>query len=155
MTSHADFHATMPTMRDHEGIWEGTYRHVDLNGEIEDRHATRVICEFPDDGPFAYIQRNLFTWKDGKTYEAVLEGTFRDGRLWWDTPTFKGYAWEYEGVIFLELERKDEPGATMRECILMGARPGDKEAVRTRTWHWFKKDGLFRRTLVEERRVSD
>ena len=151
---HADFHAAMPTMRHHAGVWEGTYRHVDADGQVLDSHASRVACEFPDEGPFAYIQRNRFTWEDGRTHEAVLEGTFRGGRLWWDAPTFHGYAWEHEGVVFLELERKDEPGATMREAILMGARPGEREDVRSRTWHWFRDGKLFRRTLVEERRTA-
>ena len=148
------FENAMPSMRLHEGIWEGKYRHVDVQGSTVDLHSTRVVCEFPESGPHAYIQRNFFRWEDGRTHEAVLEGTFRDGRLWWDTPTFHGYAWEHEGVIFLELERKDEVGATMREAILMGSRPGEREDVRARTWHWFRDGALFRRTLVEERRVG-
>ena len=55
---HSAFHAAMPTMRLHAGVWEGTYRHVDAQGAVVDMHATRVVCEFPDGGPFAYIQRN-------------------------------------------------------------------------------------------------
>jgi hypothetical protein len=149
MTAHADFHAAMPTMRSHEGIWEGHYRHIGRDGTLEDTHKTRVICEFPETGPTAYIQRNHFTWEDGRTYEAVLNGTFRDNRLWWDEPTFKGYAWEHGGVIFLELDRKDEPGSTMRECILMGA-----NGHRSRTWHWFRDGQLYRRTLADEVKVG-
>jgi hypothetical protein len=26
---------------------------------------------------------------------------------------------------------------------------------RARTWHWFKNDELFSRTLVDERKISD
>ena len=150
-----NFHSAMPSMRLHEGVWEGEYIHVDAAGEVLDRHTTRVSCEFPETGDFAYIQRNHFSWEDGRTHEAVLEATYRDGRLWWDTPTFHGYAWEHAGVVFLELERRDAPGTTMREAILMGDRPGERSEHRSRTWHWFRDGRLFRRTLVEERRLGD
>lgn len=149
MTAHEDFHTAMPTMRSHEGIWEGQYRHIDRDGTLKDIHRTQVRCEFPDSGPYVYIQHNRFTWETGRTAEAVLNGTFFNNRLWWDKPTFKGYAWEHEGVIFLELDRKDEPGSKMRECILMG-----EKGHRSRTWHWFRDGQLYRRTLVDEYKVG-
>jgi hypothetical protein len=147
-----NFRATMPAMFDHAGIWTGTYTHIAPDLTIIDQHESRVECVFPDDGPYAYIQHNLFTWADGRTARASLPGIFRDGRLWWDVETFYGSAWQsLDGEILLHLHRKDEPGASFREIILLG----EGGTYRTRTWHWFKNGRLIRRTLCEEVRGED
>ena len=144
------FRDAMPRMLDHAGTWIGTYTHLDAEARIIDRHASRVVCEFPETGPHPYIQHNTFTWDDGREVTATLPGTFRDGRLWWDTETFSGSAWEsHDGFILLNLDRKDEPGTRFHEIILMGE--GGRH--RTRTWHWLKDGRLIRRTLCEEARV--
>lgn len=71
----------------------------------------------------------------------------RDGRLWWDNDTFKGCGWEsHFGLILLNLERKDDPGANFYEIICLGS----DGLHRARTWHWFKDGKLFRRTLCDE-----
>lgn len=140
----------MPAMRKHEGVWAGIYTHVDIHGTILDRHETRIVCEFPAHGPYLYAQHNLFHWEDGKQLRNYLPGTYRDEKLWWDTPTFHGYAWEtHDDVIMLNLTRKDEPGAYFVETIILGS-----DTHRSRTWHWFKDGALYKRTLCEEQRVS-
>jgi hypothetical protein len=139
--------ATMPSMLRHAGLWQGTYRHLDAQGQLVDQHQASVRCVFPADGPFAYIQHNHFTWADGREVRAELPGVLRDGRLWWDTPTFAGSAWETaEGVILLKLDRKDEPGAHFVEVIVLGP----TGTHRARTWHWFRDGALYRRTLCDE-----
>jgi hypothetical protein len=146
------FAKLMPAMMAHEGVWEGIYRHVNLDGSLYDEHQARVTCEFPDSGPNPYIQHNLFTWSDGRTQTTTLPATYREGALWWDVTTFHGKAWETEsGLILLELWRKDLPGAWFWEIICL-AKGGQSRA---RTWHWFDANGqLFRRTLCDERRVG-
>jgi hypothetical protein len=144
--------AAMPAIMRHEGTWEGIYRRIDLDGAIVDRHRARIICTFPESGPYAYIQYNEFTWDDGRTQRAELPGILRDGKIWWDLPTFSGYAWEtLDGVLLLHLTRKDEPGATFIEAIVLA--PDGRS--RARTWHWFKSGRLYQRTLCDEARLPD
>lgn len=139
--------AAMPSILRHEGTWRGTYRHLDAHGGHEDQHESEVRCEFPEEGPVAYRQHNLFRWPDGREQRAVLEGELREGRLWWETPTFRGSAWEtHGGLILLDLERLDDPGARFYEIIVLG----DGGRRRARTWHWFKQGRLYRRTLCDE-----
>lgn len=139
-------------MRDHAGIWQGTYTHMDETAQILEQHQARVTCEFPTTGPYVYIQHNVFTYEDGREYRAELPGVFRDGRLWWDTKTFHGSAWEtHDGLILLNLTRKDVPGAIFFEVIMMG----DTGEHRARTWHWFKEGKLYKRTLCDERRIKE
>lgn len=120
------------------------------DGALVDQHDSRVVCEFPAEGPFAYIQHNHFLWPDGREVRATLPGVFRDGRLWWDLPTFAGCAWESDGLILLDLQRRDEPGAAFKEIIVMG----ETGTHRARTWHWFKDGALYRRTLCDETRFA-
>jgi len=119
--------------RAHEGVWEGIYTHINVAAEIEDQHATRVVCEFPDDGgEVFYCQHIQFRWADGRERNDLFEGIPRDGKLWYDTPTFHGFSWETDdGLILLNLQCKDEPGANFFEIIAMGE--GGKH--RARTWH--------------------
>lgn len=141
----------MPAMLAHEGVWNGTYRHIDLAGETVDLHQARVECIFPNNGPWAYIQKNLFTWDDGRERRVTLHGELRDAKLWFDHETFSGTSWETDkGLVLLDLDRKDDPGANFYEIICMGASGMD----RARTWHWFKDGKLFKRTLCDERRTS-
>ena len=145
----------MPAMLDHAGVWTGRYTHISPTLEVIDSHSSRVECLFPDNGPHAYIQHNHFTWDDGREHRATLPGTFRDGRLWWDVEAFHGSAWQSrDGEILLHLHRRDEPGASFREIILLGGTDADGVTYRTRTWHWFKDGRLIRRTLCEERRLA-
>lgn len=150
MSLRAELAGVFPSILRHEGAWVGIYTHLDAQARIVDRHEASVTCEFPDDGPFAYVQRNRFTWADGRVVESELPGVLRDGRLHWDVPTFRGSAWEGgEGTILLHLDRKDDPGAHFVEIIVLA--PDGR--TRARTWHWFKDGALIRRTLCDERRA--
>ena len=141
----------LPAMLLHEGVWEGTYRVIDLDGRVIDQHESRVVCLFPDDGPYAYVQKNRFTWKDGRVFEAEFGGELRGDRIFWDTDRFEGYGWAtLDDVVMLTLDRKDRPGESFTEIIVLAP----DRSHRARTWHWFKKGALYQRTLCDERRVS-
>lgn len=140
-----------PAMRAHEGLWEGTYRHLNAAGQLEDEHRARVLCEFPTTGAVFYRQTIRFSWSDGRTRDAAFDGFIRGDAVWFDTPTFQGRSWETgDGLVLLNLARKDEPGANFFEIICMG----EGGQSRARTWHWFRDGALYRRTLCDEVRVN-
>lgn len=146
----SEFRKAMPALVAHEGEWESIYRHVDLDFTLIDQHRMWTRCEFPDTGPYAYIQHNRLTWDDGRTAERSFGGVYRDGLIYWDTDRFSGYGWQtLEGVAMLRLNRKDEPGVHFIEAIMLG---GDGRS-RARTWQWFRDETPFRRTLCDEWRV--
>jgi len=142
--------SAFPAMRAHEGVWEGSYTHLDAAGAEIDRRAARVVCEFPASGAPFYIQHITFTWPDGRVREDRFDGLMEGDVVRFDTPTFTGKAWESEGVVLLHLDRKDEAGAHFVEAIILA--PDGQ--TRARTWHWFKDGRLIRRTLCDERRVG-
>jgi len=140
-----------PAHRAHEGIWTGTYRHVDAQGREEELITSHVTCLFPEEDGVFYRQIIHLTHPDGSVTEAGFDGVDKGDHLWFDTPTFIGKSWEtQDGVILLNLQRKDEPGAHFVEAIIMGE--GGK--YRARTWHWFKDGQLYRRTLCDEVRKA-
>jgi len=140
----------LPAMVLHEGVWKGRYSHLDAENRLIDEHNSIVRCEFPESGPYDYIQHNQFNWDDGREYQVELPGKLREDRLYWDTETFVGYAWQTtDNLILLNLDRKDEPNTRFFEMIVLS----DSRQHRARTWHWFKDDQLIRRTLCNESRV--
>lgn len=140
----------LPELVAHEGEWQGVYRHVDRDFTLIDQHHMWTRCEFPDHGPFAYIQHNRLWWADGRTQERTFGGVLRDGLVWWNTDRFTGYGWATrEGVAMLRLDRRDEPGVHFVEAIMLS---GDGR-TRARTWQWFRDGTPFRRTLCDEWRV--
>lgn len=147
-----DFAAAMPNMLRHEGKWEGTYCHVDCaTGALLDQHHMWTWCEFPDAGPYAYVQHNRLRWDDGTTREVEFGGVYRDGRIYWDTDRFTGYGWETEeGVLMLKLDRLDEPDSYYIEMIAIA--PDNR--TRARTWQWFKGGKPWKRTLCDEWRID-
>lgn len=146
-----DFRTAMPSMLRHEGEWEGIYRHVARDGALIDQHRMWTCCDFPIDGPFAYVQHNRLSWDDGRSEERVFGGAFVDGRLVWDTDRFRGHGWETaEGVVLLRLDRKDEPGVHFIETILLAS----DGATRARCWQWFEDGRPTRRTLCDEWRIA-
>jgi hypothetical protein len=145
------FADTMPNMLCHAGEWEGIYRHVSRDFELVDEHRMWTKCEFPVDGPHAYVQTNRLTWGDGRTEERRFGGAFRDGLLHWDTDRFSGTGWEtHGGVVMLRLDRKDVADAHFTEMIELSA-DGNSRA---RTWQWFEAGQPVRRTLCDEWRVA-
>lgn len=139
-----------PAMRAHEGVWEGTYTHLDAQGREIDRHGARVVCEFPASGDPFYVQHIRFEWPDGRVREDRFDGRIEGERIVFDTDTFTGAAWESGALVLLHLDRKDEPGTHFVEIIVMA--PDGR--TRARTWHWFKGGVLVRRTLCDERRAG-
>ena len=82
----------MPLLARHEGVWEGTYSYFNAANEKVDEHASRLLCRFPDEGPYPYHQTNHYTWADGRTEVREFPAEYRDGRVWWDNELIKGWA---------------------------------------------------------------
>lgn len=152
MGNRADLQQSIPAMLLHEGVWEGTYRFVNLEGAVTDEYASRIICEFPDEGPFVYVQKNHYEWADGRVFDTEFGGELRGDKLWWDTDRFSGYGWAtHDNIVMLTLDRNDNPGESFTEMIVLAP---DRKS-RGRTWHWFRDGALFQRTLCDEHRVDD
>lgn len=147
----SDIREGMPVLTRHEGDWIGTYTLVDIEGKILDKHKSHLTCQFPADGDYSYYQINRYEWADGKKEEHKFPGTYRDKKLWFDTERIEGKAWEVDDLtIILWFSYKTIPNAYLYEMIQIS--PCNN--YRSRTWHWFKDDRLFQRTLIQEERMQ-
>lgn len=143
-------YSRFPAHLAHQGVWEGTYRHIAVDGTEEARFRSRVTCDFPRTDDVFYRQTTELWAEDGTYSKASFDGVERSDHLYYDTATFYGRSWEtIGGHLMLDLVRKDEPGASFVEVIILGN--GGKH--RARTWHWFADSQLYRRTLCEETRA--
>ena len=137
----------MPVMARHEGNWIGNYVHVDTSGEILDQHKSEISCNFPESGSYPYFQTNTYTWKNGKVEKIDFPGIYKDNRVWFDNERIKGSVWEIDRrSLILTWTRKDIPTSYLYEMIHLS----DDNNFRTRTWHWFKEDKCFQKTLIHE-----
>jgi hypothetical protein len=151
MSNRTALAAAMPAMLLHEGWWDGWYRHVDSDGALLDVHRVKTHCEFPDSGPWHYVQHNWLTWEDGRSAVYEFGGRLDGERLVWATDRFSGYGWQtHEDTLMLRLNRRDVPGACYIEMI--GIAPDGQS--RARTWQWFRDGTPWKRTLCDERRIT-
>ncbi|HQA18772.1 MAG TPA: DUF3598 domain-containing protein, partial [Novosphingobium sp.] len=117
-----DIRAAMPLLARHEGVWDGVYSYFNARNEKVDEHSSRLICRFPDQGPFPYHQTNHYTWADGRRESRDFPATYRDGRVWWDNDLIKGWAAEvpldeYNRTVMLYWQRSGDPSLYLYEQI--------------------------------------
>jgi hypothetical protein len=148
--------AAMPLLAKHEGVWEGWYRTYDANGKMTDEHRSRLICRFPDSGPYDYHQTNIYTWSDGRVESRDFPANYRDGRIFWDNELITGWAAEvglddFRRTIMLHWVRKGEPNTYLYEMI----NTSDCGKKRSRVWQWINAGDIKMRTLIDEVKVSD
>ena len=146
----------MPNLARHEGVWEGWYRTYDSDGNKIDEHRSRLICRFPETGPFEYFQTNIYTWADGRVETRDFPATYKDGRIHWDNELITGWAAEvgldsFNRTLMLNWVRKGEPNTYLYEMI----NTSDCGKMRSRVWQWLDAGKLKIRTLIDEVKVSD
>ena len=141
----------MPVLARHEGDWVGKYTLVDTEGNILDKHDSHLSCQFPESGVYSYYQSNRYNWPDGKSEEHQFPGTYRDKKLLFDTERLQGCAWEVDdSTVILHFTYKTMSDMYLYEMIQISL----CNNYRARTWHWFKNNQIFRRTLIQEARLK-
>lgn len=147
----SNIRAEMPVLARHEGEWRGRYTLIDTSGQILDYHESHLSCQFPEDGPYPYYQINRYKWADGKEEEHKFPGTYQDKILWFDSDRIQGKAWEIDNSsVILWFSYKTDPSMYLYEMIQISS----DNNHRARTWHWFKNDQIYQRTLIQEERLK-
>ena len=152
----SDIKTAMPLLAKNEGVWDGFYRYTGPDGKLVDEHRSRLICRFPEEGPFPYHQTNLYTWEDGRTDVRDFPAHYRDGRIWFDNDLIYGWAAEvplddFNRTMMLNWTCKGEPDLYLYEMIQLA----DCGRKRCRIWQWIKDGEITMRTLIDEHKVSD
>jgi len=142
----------LPLLARNEGVWEGQYRYYDAAGDKVDEHRSRLLCRIIEDRD--YHQTNLYRWADGRKETRDFPARV-DGRRLTFSNEITGWAQavdldEHGRTLMLHWTRNGEPDLYLYEMIQLS----DDGQARARTWHWFKSDRLFQRTLIDERLVS-
>jgi hypothetical protein len=140
----------MPVLHRLNGVFVGSYIHVDVDGREVDRHQSHMHSWVDDEGRH---QVNTYTWRDGRRevhrFDSGYEG---GGRLRFDTDRIVGEVWEVDDrSVLLTWTRRDAPGSFFYEMAHLT--DGDRE--RTRVWHRFQDGKLQGRVLIHEQRRPD
>jgi hypothetical protein len=151
----SSFKQQFPLLARHEGVWDGVYRYYDANGNKTDEHRSRLICRFPDGGPFDYDQTNHYSWADGRTDIRGFPAVGAGDRIVFKSDLIDGWAADVAldtsaRTTMLHWVRKGEPGVYLYEMIQIS----DCGRYRARVWHWFRDGRLIQRTLIDEEKVS-
>ncbi len=143
----------MPLFVRNEGEWDCLYTFVDLDHNVLDQYRVHIICEFPDEDDVAYRQTSTNRWPDGREETTQFEARYdaANKRVTWDNDRMKGALWEVDDMtIYLSFAFHAMPDVRVCEMIQLSA----CGQHRTRTWHWFRNDALYQRTLVKEKRIA-
>lgn len=152
----ADLATQMPLLAKQAGVWVGTYRYYDADGNKIDEHASRLTCRVLTEGPWQYHQTNEYSWADGRTEVREFRGNFIDGKLRFDSDLIEGWAAEepldeYRRTLLLYWVRRGEPDTYLYEMIQVD----DACQLRTRVWQWINAGVCRMRTLIDERKLTD
>lgn len=140
------------------GVWEGTFRRFDAEGEAIETRPSRIEYRFLDDGePYDFAQVNILD--PGLATEERIEsvGKWDVDRLRFSNARLDGFAIELSTdtdnrhSVFL-MEFKGEGGVTVSEVITVV--PGDPDR-RLRATQYIRDGRIIRRTLIDEIRVSN
>lgn len=147
----------MPLVAAQAGVWDGEYVHLDADHHVIDRHRSRLICRLFDgeDGKARLAQTNIYDWADGTREIRYFNGVFKSDRVWFDNENIHGWTApvsldETQRTIMVGWVRAGEPDFRYYEMITVAE---DGEA-KNRTWHWYRKGRLVRRTIINEVRTS-
>ena len=155
--SRAELRRRIPLTAKMEGVWEGTFRRVDGNGEIMETLPSRITVRLLPDGEiYDYHQTNVLN--PGSDDEQRIEsfGKWDVDRLRFFNDRLEGWAKAVaadeagETSVFL-MEFKDGSGLTVSEVVSF--RPGDPD-VRMRATQYMRDGHIVRRTLIDEIKVS-
>ncbi len=148
----------MPLVAQQAGVWEGEYVHVDANHQEIDRHQSRLICRLHDSEDDGAIlnQSNIYTWADGTREIRFFEGVYKNDRLHIKNDLIDGWTAsidldETNSTIMVQWVRPGETGFRYYEIITLS----EDGQQKNRTWHWYRNNQLFQRTLINENRISD
>ncbi|MBK8066786.1 MAG: DUF3598 domain-containing protein [Rhodanobacteraceae bacterium] len=145
----------MPTLARHAGTWEGQCRYYDAAGELVDEHQSRLICSFPEDGPYPYLQTNVHRWADGRSETRVYPATCSNGRVHWDSAEISGWAAEVAAdpdglTLMLRWIPRAEPAVCVHEWVQLSA----CGRFRSRIGQWVEDGRVRLRMISDEERVE-
>jgi len=131
------------------GIWEGTYKRIDAQGNLLFEHTSRLTMVL--DGRDWY-QTNYYVFEDGREeFHNFGHCIFDDnGVMIFDNQRIYGKAWEDKKNVMLWWTYKDTPGSKLHEMITL-----IEEGHRMRVWQ-HSVNGVFQGvTMIEEWQKDD
>jgi hypothetical protein len=130
------------------GTWEGEYIYVDSNGQLTDKHSSKLELRRVGRD---WKQSNTYTWADGRQLVFDFAAQFdENGELVFDTPRLKGKAWVSGESVLLDWEYQNTPPNKNFERINMIA-----PMTRMRSWQLSENGAPTGHVLIHEKQTSE
>ena len=149
-----------PALVRQQGVWRGRFRRYDGRGEWQESFTSTIVLRVLErEGSLRYQQTNLYRWPDGSEQSFDSEGEIRDGRVWFHSEQFHGWA--------MDLPEQGQGGADTAAVLRLWPRlPGGPEVLevihcsadgrhRHRCSQSLLHGQVIRRTFIDEEKLSD
>ena len=140
----------MPVLARGSGRWTGQTRVISPEGKPLDSYTVDTVTRFPTDGSADYSAHVIHTWPHGKQRDIVILADYRGNQLEWRTPATGQMREIDDRAVYVTFSLAHDPSVKVRGLINIS--PDGTQ--RTRTWHWFKDEELFRLSLAWEVRAK-
>lgn len=143
----------MPVLYRHLGTWVGNYLYIDPQGNLIDKHQSRVTSLNPSDR--RYLQINEYVWEDGRHETRNFDAQLKNGRIWFDNDLILGWAADNRSEsVLLQWRRKIDIQNNVNRMFYEMIQVSSNNHHRCRTWQVLLDDVLEYRVLVTETRTN-
>lgn len=147
----------LPAIATQQGVWQGTFRRYDADGRLVAEFPSEIVARiYPDGARLRYHQTNIYRAAGEPEQRIDSYGEVRDGRVWFSNERLDGWSMDMPGdasgrgaVLFMAY--KDGSDQSVYEIITRS----EDGSRRSRATQYFAAGALLRRTLIDERKVTD
>jgi hypothetical protein len=143
----------LPVIVRHAGVWEGTFARIDADNNVQAKFRSQIVFRLLDDAhwPDIYLQTNTYWLPGGSVQSFDTPGSFRDGRLWFESDRVRGWSaddpLDTEGAnALLFMEVLYDPGTHIYEM----AQISRDNTRRSRAVQFVRDAVTIQRTLIDE-----
>lgn len=148
--------AGLPALVGQQGVWRGTFRRYDADGElVESVPSTVTIRVLREAGHWRYHQSNLLGSGDAPQRRIEARGEIHSGRVWFESERYRGWAMDLPGEqpaagSLLVMHPHDPADPEVHEII--SCSPDGRR--RWRVAQRLRDGRLLGRTAIDEEKVT-
>jgi hypothetical protein len=149
--------ADLPALVRQQGVWRGTFRRHDAEGELLETFASTIsVRVFREAGRWRYHQTSLYGPAEAPLRRIEAHGEIHSGRVWFSSDRYEGWAMDLPGETpaagsLLVMRARDPADPDVHEII--SCSPDGRRRWRVSQ---FLRDGqLSGRTVIDEVKITD
>ncbi len=153
----AELDADLPALVRQQGVWKGTFRRYDAEGELLETFSSMITVRvFREAGGWHYHQTSLHGPEDAPLRRIEAHGQIHSGRVWFTSDRYQGWGMDLPGEApaagSLIVMHPRQPGVPEVHEISSCSTDGRR---RWRVSQLLGEGRLIGRTVIDEEKLSD